>query len=984
MKRLSDFIVDNKYKVLIVMLILTAICGALAFTVNINTDMTKYLPDDSSMKMGVDVMAEEFSDMQVPKTIRVMFEDMSEDDCANMLSRLEAIEYVSSVDFDVENTDYYKDGYALYILSTEYDYGSAEERSIEKTVAKEFDEHNMLYKNDNSITMDIPIRSIVVAIVLILVVLVIMCSSWIEPILYLVAIGCAVIINTGTNCFLESISYITFAMAALLQLVLSMDYSVILMSRYQQELQTGCDKPEAMKRAVKNAFTSITASSVTTFVGLLALVFMRFKIGADLGIVLAKGVACSLLCVFTVLPALILRFDNLIEKTKKRVLKLRMNGLAKFSYRSRYILAALFVPLFIGMFFLQQNTDTAYTLATKDPIGEVFPKTSTLVILYSNEDEAKIAELSDDMAEDENIQTVLNYSTTLGRKCTATELSDMLGAFGGDFELDPTLLGMVYYEYFDGESVAVPAGDMLRFIASDVAGNKAFAGYIDDSMRASLGEIDKFSSAEALNAPRDAAYLADMFGMDESQAAMLIRYYGIQSGTDTSVTMTLPQFATFLATDVLTNSEFISGADANLLSLLRDIADPARLRTMPALAMALLSNDSLTAAEMANLLGMENGDMSGIYLLYADKNGIGENQQISVRTFVDFLDDTVLQNPQYASQFDAQSAGQLKSARRLIDAVSDGAYCDAGTMASILGGFGTSIDAGQMELLYLYYASLNNSNPEWKLSILDLFDFVSEDMINDARFAGFLSDDIKSQIGDYKAQIQDGVDQLVGENHSIFTLYSWYPAEGEETTRFFDELNAWCGDNLEGDYYLIGDSAMSYEMAQSFSRELLFITLLTAIAIFLVVLVSFRNFFVPLILVSLVQCGVFLTVAVVGWQGYSIYYLALLIVQCILMGATIDYGILLTSYYREMRESMDIRDSIRSAYDGSISTILTSGLIMVIVCALVAPTFGEPTVSQICSTISIGAFCAIMLIVFILPGLLGTLDKLVCKKDKRH
>ena len=173
-------------------------------------------------------------------------------------------------------------------------------------------------------------------------------------------------------------------------------------------------------------------------------------------------------------------------------------------------------------------------------------------------------------------------------------------------------------------------------------------------------------------------------------------------------------------------------------------------------------------------------------------------------------------------------------------------------------------------------------------------------------------------------------------------------------------------------------------MAKGFHSELLFITLLTAIAIFIVVLIAFRNFFVPLILVMLVQCGVFLTVAVVGWQGYSIYYLALLIVQCILMGATIDYGILLTNYYREKRESMTIRDSIKAAYEGSINTILTSGAIMVFVCALVSPTFGEPTVDQICRTISIGAFCAIMLIVFILPGLLATLDKLVCKKDKRY
>lgn len=983
MKRLSDFLIEKKYLVLFAMLALTVICAVLAFTVNINTDMTKYLPDDSSMKKGIDLMAEEFPDMQVPKTIRVMFEDMSADDCEKMLSRLEDIEYVSSVDFDIDSADYYKDGYALFILSTDYDYGSPEERSIEKTVEKSFDEHNMLYKNDNTVTTDIPLITIVIAVVLIFAVLEIMCSSWFEPVLYLVAIGCAVVINLGTNCIFKSISYITFAMAALLQLVLSMDYSVILMSRYRQELSIDGNKSEAMKRAVVNAFSSITASSVTTFVGLLALVFMSFKIGADLGYVLAKGVICSLLCVFTVLPALILHFETLIEKTAKRTPNIRLGKLAKFSYRSRYILAVLFIPLFIGMFLLQQNTDTAYTLTTKDPIADIFPKTSTLVIVYSNEDEAKIAELSDSMEADENVQTVLNYSTTLGKKCTPSELADTISALGSDMAFDPSLLNIVYYEYFDGSSPSIPAGEFLRFIANDVVSNEAFSDYIDDSMRSNLGQIEKFSSPDALNAPQSAAYIANTFGMTEDEAAQLILYYKMQSGEDSGVRMTLRQFADFVANDVLTNETYTSNMSTDLVSVLKGIADPSRLSAMPSVAKALISGGGLSAYEMASLLGMSQSDVNGLYWLYLYNTGGSEGFRISIRNFVDFLDDHVLTNPQYSSMIDAESASQLKNARRLIDAVASGQSLDAQSMASVLSGFGAEVDEGQMELLYLYYASAKTSNPEWKLSILDVFNFTANDMMNDPRFASFIPEDLRAQIGDYKTQMEDGVNQLVGKNHSIFTLYSWYPAEGEETTKFYDDLSAWCDENLAGDYYLIGDSAMSWEMEKSFNGELLSITLLTAAAIFIVVLITFRNFFVPLILVMLVQCGVFLTVAVVGWQGYSIYYLALLIVQCILMGATIDYGILLTNYYREKRETMNIRDSIKAAYEGSINTVLTSGIIMVFVCALVAPTFGEPTVNQICRTISIGAFCAIMLIVFILPSLLGTFDRFVCKKGRR-
>ena len=137
-------------------------------------------------------------------------------------------------------------------------------------------------------------------------------------------------------------------------------------------------------------------------------------------------------------------------------------------------------------------------------------------------------------------------------------------------------------------------------------------------------------------------------------------------------------------------------------------------------------------------------------------------------------------------------------------------------------------------------------------------------------------------------------------------------------------------------------------------------------------------------LVLIVQCGVFITVTVVGLQGLEIYYLALLIVECILMGATIDYGILYTSYYREKRESMSVRDALIAAYRGSIHTVLTSGSIMVLVTAVVGKFFGNPTIEQICRTISIGAFSAILLILLFLPGMLALFDRWVLPRDLRR
>jgi predicted RND superfamily exporter protein len=186
--------------------------------------------------------------------------------------------------------------------------------------------------------------------------------------------------------------------------------------------------------------------------------------------------------------------------------------------------------------------------------------------------------------------------------------------------------------------------------------------------------------------------------------------------------------------------------------------------------------------------------------------------------------------------------------------------------------------------------------------------------------------------------------------------------------------------NLAGNFYLIGNSAMNYEMEGSFGREMLIISLLTALSIFLVVLLTFRSFIIPTILILIVQCGVFITVAAIGLQGFSIYYLALLIVQSILMGATIDYGILFTNYYREKREVMDSKGALKAAYEGSVHTILTSGLIMILVTGIVGYCFEDPVVGQICRTIAIGALSASSLILFVLPGLLATFDRFVVKK----
>ena len=292
------------------------------------------------------------------------------------------------------------------------------------------------------------------------------------------------------------------------------------------------------------------------------------------------------------------------------------------------------------------------------------------------------------------------------------------------------------------------------------------------------------------------------------------------------------------------------------------------------------------------------------------------------------------------------------------------------------------VDAGSLELLFMFYGGLKESNPEWTLTIEQLFTYLSEDLVKDERFRNVLGNDIIAQIEDAQKQMDEASDMLVGDNHSLMMINTILPDESAETTAFMEQLEADCNEQLQGKYYFVGNSPMAFEMSKTFDAEMNRITILTALAIYVVILLTYRNFAIPLILVGTIQTAVYAIMTLMGMQGIAIYYLALIIVQSILMGSAVDYGILFTSYYREKRVEMGIKDALIASYNGSIHTFMTSGLILVVVTGLMGKFFPDPSMGEICSIISKGAFMSILLILFILPGVLAVCDKLVTVKNR--
>ena len=217
--------------ILLTVLVIAGVCAALIFKVEVNTDLTKYLPDKSSMKIGMDLMDVEFSGAINDYTIRVMFKGLSDEQKTELKSRLEGIANVDTVDYETGNIEYNKDDYTRYVLHTKYEYDSAEEMAIEQTLEADFSQNEMKYKNDKLVTPDLPLGIAILAVSMLTVILIIMSSSWLESFIFLFTIGIAVVINLGTNIFMGTISDKTFSVATILQLGLSMDYSIILISR---------------------------------------------------------------------------------------------------------------------------------------------------------------------------------------------------------------------------------------------------------------------------------------------------------------------------------------------------------------------------------------------------------------------------------------------------------------------------------------------------------------------------------------------------------------------------------------------------------------------------------------------------------------------------------------------------------------------------------------------------------------------------------
>ncbi|MBQ1237377.1 MAG: MMPL family transporter, partial [Oscillospiraceae bacterium] len=419
---MATFIVDKRNLFFLLYIFAAIFCVFSMGWVQVENDVTKYLPAETETRQGIEAMNDNFETFGMGQ---VMVSNITYETAEKLYEEMLKIEGVTMVTFD-STADHWKDACALYDVN--FDGGNFDEVSLSalseiETLLADYDTsiYTAVGYDENAMLDQEMTTILVVAIFIILGVLTLTSRSYMEIPVLLMTFGAAALLNMGTNFMLGKISFISDSVAVVLQLALAIDYAIILCHRFSDEHETK-NAREAAIAALAKAIPEIGASSLTTVSGLTALGFMKFAIGLDLAMVLIKAVLLSLLAVFTLMPGLLVLFCPLIDKTRHRKLLPNITPVGKFAVLSRRVVPPLFIVILAGAFFLSSNCPYAYSYndlqATKMTdrqyayfdIKEVFGTSNMAAVLVPVGDYEAEARVLADLSEMPQVKSTMGLS----------------------------------------------------------------------------------------------------------------------------------------------------------------------------------------------------------------------------------------------------------------------------------------------------------------------------------------------------------------------------------------------------------------------------------------------------------------------------------------------------------------------------------------------------------------------------------------------
>lgn len=459
MIRFGKWVVKHRSLILIIGILLLIPSAFGYFHTRVNYDILNYLPDEIDTMKGQEIMVDEFGTGAFSMCV---VEGMSDKDISKMRKEMckvdgvkDVLWYDSFLDLSVpvemlpdsiKDVFINKDAdstilFVLYPNSISADETMDAIENLRKVMNKQCYLSGMsavVTDTKNLSNKETPIY-VLIAVILSTIVLALAMDSAIIPVFFLLSIGMAIVYNLGTNVFKGEISYVTQALAAVLQLGVTMDYSIFLWHSYEEKQQVyPGDKGRAMAHAISNTISSVVGSSITTVAGFIALCFMSFTLGMDLGVVMAKGVVFGVICCVTVLPSMILIFDNAIEKTKHKVILPDLSGISKWVTQHFYIFLILFFVL-IGPAVYGYTHNTVYydlagtlpesleSITANNKLEEQYHMGAThMVLLDANTSTKDVVKMTKEMEKVDGVKAVLGLDSIVGSTIPKDMLPDQI------------------------------------------------------------------------------------------------------------------------------------------------------------------------------------------------------------------------------------------------------------------------------------------------------------------------------------------------------------------------------------------------------------------------------------------------------------------------------------------------------------------------------------------------------------------------------
>ena len=476
MEKFGKAVVKLRIPILIASIVLLIPSVFSYLNTRVNYDILSYLPSELETVKGQDILLDEFG---VGAFSTAVIEGMTDSEIVDLTEKIEEVEHVKQVvgyntvaelDIPLEIlperiseriSDADADSALVFILyddSMSSDETLAALKEIKSVTAGQCFISGMtaVISDTRELTEQEEPIYVIIAVVLALIVLAITMEHFLIPFIFILSIGFAIIYNLGSNFAFGEISYITQALAAVLQLGVTMDYSIFLWHSYQDEKASCGDNKEAMGHAIAKTFTSVVSSSITTVAGFIALCFMSFTLGLDLGIVMAKGVVIGVICCVTVLPSIILTLDKLIEKTRHRNILPDFKFISKFVKKRFKLVIIIFAIILVPAIYGYTHTEVYYDLVGTLPetldskvatekLDEQYDMTATHIVIFdSTMSQVQKAKMMEDIGEVEGVTMTLGIESLVGATFPTELLPDELLS---EFENETHEMMLISSEY---------------------------------------------------------------------------------------------------------------------------------------------------------------------------------------------------------------------------------------------------------------------------------------------------------------------------------------------------------------------------------------------------------------------------------------------------------------------------------------------------------------------------------------------------------